>query len=105
MPFSIASFTMRSGSISPATACDAHAPTKQQRRGSRRYQRWRRYESLSTSECDAYQRLALYANRPPNPEFSRMLETTVANIQIFGTAEEIGHLHAFLDQWAQKEAA
>jgi hypothetical protein len=34
-PFSIASFTTRSGSISPATACDAHASTKHQKR---RYQ-------------------------------------------------------------------
>jgi hypothetical protein len=54
---------------------------------------------------DAYEKLALYANRPPAPEFSRMLEIAVAKIQLFGTAEEIGHLHAFVDQWAQKEAA
>jgi hypothetical protein len=53
----------------------------------------------------AYDNLALSANRPPTPEFNRMLETAAAKIQLFGTAEEIGHLHAFLDQWAQKEAA
>src|ERR1700730_15614479 len=34
-PFSIASFTTRSGSISPATACDAYASTKHQKRGYR----------------------------------------------------------------------
>ena len=31
MPFSIASYTTRTVSISPATACDAHAPPKPQR--------------------------------------------------------------------------
>jgi|HubBroStandDraft_6_1064221.scaffolds.fasta_scaffold1064554_2 hypothetical protein len=54
---------------------------------------------------DAYDKLALYANRVPTPEFSRMLEIAVEKIQLFGTAEEIGHLHAFLDEWAQTAAA
>jgi len=54
---------------------------------------------------DAYDKLALYANRTPTPEFARMLEIAVAKIQLFGTAEEIGLLHAFIDEWARSEAA
>jgi|ERR1700722_2046907 len=54
---------------------------------------------------DAYDKLALYANRVPTPEFNRMLEIAVEKIQLFGTAEEIGYLHSFLDEWARTAAA
>jgi hypothetical protein len=40
---------------------------------------------------DAYDKLALYANRVvPTPELNRMLEIAVEKIQLFGTVEEIG---------------
>lgn len=54
---------------------------------------------------DAYDKLALYANRKPTPEFNRMLEIAVEKIQLFGTAEEIGLLYAFLDEWARTATA
>jgi hypothetical protein len=54
---------------------------------------------------DAYDKLAFSANRPPSPEFNRMLEIALEKIQLFGTAEEIGYLYAFIDEWARREAA
>ena len=50
---------------------------------------------------DAYDKLALSANRELTPEFATMLETATAKIQLFGSPEEIRLLHRFLDEWAE----
>jgi hypothetical protein len=50
---------------------------------------------------DAYDKLALSANRELTPEFATMLETATAKIQLFGSPEEIRLLHRFLDEWGK----
>jgi hypothetical protein len=60
----------------------------------------RRAEMRTAYIVDAYERLALAANRPEiTPEFSRMLELAVSKIQLLGDNTEISAVNHFLDTW------
>lgn len=52
---------------------------------------------------DAYDNLALAGNRLLDHKNSERLEIAVEKVQLFGTPEEIGLLHAFLDEWHRTE--
>lgn len=55
-------------------------------------------------QIETYRRLALAAQRKPEPglKYFRDMETAVADIQLFGTESQIRNVDAFLQEWKTK---
>ncbi len=49
-----------------------------------------------------YRQLALSANRPPDPKYFRDMEAAVADIQLLGTASQIGKIDTFCEEFSRQ---
>lgn len=77
---------------------------------------WRRTHNLTSARdkknredaiviaylTEAFEALAHAGNREPTAETDRLLETSLAKIQLLGDAADIGLAHKALDEWAQR---
>jgi hypothetical protein len=53
-------------------------------------------------QIETYRRLALAAQRKPEPKYFRDMESAAADIQLFGTESQIQKLNTFLDEWSAR---
>jgi ABC-type bacteriocin/lantibiotic exporter with double-glycine peptidase domain len=54
---------------------------------------------------EAFRRLATVGNRPNLPKFADELEAAIADIQLFGTPEQINKVQAFIKEMGEKDKA